>query len=240
MPLSPCYFVHPWDKLYMYTYGYIGKNWSTPRIQLLNSNLRLFSWMLAADRRSCCLCSLGILLVPHQILVFFWFEPRHDKANKMSLRPAKTQINSDQSLRCALKGSLRTQAFFMRTAKTLIRYADLSLRWAHSHFVGFDMGWLISSSDPIWFAKFLEVESSNWSSSKCSLYIQYIQNNFGMIFLNLQIIMVHSNNQNISNLFSCNYYVFSVKPFRCLGVTIAIVWWKRSRQNKSEGKPSNM
>ena len=28
-------------------------------------------------------------------------EPRHDKTNKMSVRPAKTQI--DQSLRCALK-----------------------------------------------------------------------------------------------------------------------------------------
>ena len=35
----------------------------------------------------------------------------------------------------------------MRTAKTLIRLdakADLSLRWAHTHFVGFLMSWLIS------------------------------------------------------------------------------------------------
>ena len=35
----------------------------------------------------------------------------------------------------------------MRTAKTLTRLggsqADLSLRWAHTHFVGFDMSWLI-------------------------------------------------------------------------------------------------
>ena len=35
----------------------------------------------------------------------------------------------------------------MRTAKTLIRLADaqadLSLRWAHSHFVAFVMSWLI-------------------------------------------------------------------------------------------------
>ena len=49
---------------------------------------------------------------------------------------------SGQSLRCALNGSLRIQAFFMRTAKTLIRLGgcpgcDLSLRWAQSHFVGF-------------------------------------------------------------------------------------------------------
>ena len=31
-------------------------------------------------------------------------EPRHDKTNKLSVRPAKTQIQSDQSLRCALNG----------------------------------------------------------------------------------------------------------------------------------------
>ena len=37
-------------------------------------------------------------------------------------------------------------SFFIRTAKTLIRsgaQADLSLRWAHSHFVGFVMRRLI-------------------------------------------------------------------------------------------------
>ena len=41
------------------------------------------------------------------------FEPRHDKTNKMSVRPAKTQIslasaNSDQSLRCPHGESLGT------------------------------------------------------------------------------------------------------------------------------------
>ena len=54
------------------------------------------------------------------------------------LRSAWASAQSDQSLCCAL----RTQAFFMRTAKTLIRLdaqADLSLRLAHSHFVGFVM-----------------------------------------------------------------------------------------------------
>ena len=43
------------------------------------------------------------------------FEPRHDKTNKVTMRPAKTQISQ----------------------------ADLSLRWAHSHFVGFVMSRLI-------------------------------------------------------------------------------------------------
>ena len=36
-------------------------------------------------------------------------------------RSAWASAQSDQSLRCALSGSLRTQGFFMRTAKTLIR-----------------------------------------------------------------------------------------------------------------------
>ena len=43
-------------------------------------------------------------------------EPPNDKTNKITVRPAKAQI--DQSLRCAVNGLLRTQAFFMRTAKT--------------------------------------------------------------------------------------------------------------------------
>ena len=37
------------------------------------------------------------------------------------LRSAWASVQSDQSLRCALNGWLRTQVFFMRTAKTLIR-----------------------------------------------------------------------------------------------------------------------
>ena len=52
------------------------------------------------------------------------------------------------SLHCALNGLLRRiQAFFIWTAKTLIRLgeaqADLTLRWAHNHIVGFVMLWLI-------------------------------------------------------------------------------------------------
>ena len=56
------------------------------------------------------------------------------------LRSAWASAKSVQGLRCAPNGSLRTQAFFMRTAKTLIRLdaqADLSLRWAHKSFCWF-------------------------------------------------------------------------------------------------------
>ena len=64
-------------------------------------------------------------------IMFIIFEPPHDKTNKMTVLPAKTD-QSDQSLRCALSRLLRTQTFFMRTAKT-----DLSLRWAHVPFCRF-------------------------------------------------------------------------------------------------------
>ena len=71
------------------------------------------------------------------IFVEIKIEPPHDKTNEMIVRPAKTQISlgirpvwsesspwdtqADLSLRCSLIGEdPRTQAFFMRTAKTLI------------------------------------------------------------------------------------------------------------------------
>ena len=53
------------------------------------------------------------------------------------LRSAWASAQSDQSLRCGLNGELRTQAFFMLTAKTLIRLGGCpgwseSLLGAHS------------------------------------------------------------------------------------------------------------
>ena len=50
------------------------------------------------------------------------------------LRSAWASAQSDQSLRCALNGWLRTQDFFMWTATTLI---GLGLRLVHTNFVGF-------------------------------------------------------------------------------------------------------
>ena len=51
---------------------------------------------------------------------------RHDKTNKMSVRPAKTQISL--GIHPVLSESM---------------LPDLSLRWAHTHFVGFVMSRLI-------------------------------------------------------------------------------------------------
>ena len=80
------------------------------------------------------------------------YEPRHDKTNKMSVRPAKTQISlgirpvwSESSLSAWRKlGSLAThKAQSEDWSHCADAQADLSLRWAHSHFVGFVMSRLI-------------------------------------------------------------------------------------------------
>ena len=57
-------------------------------------------------------------------LVYNKNEPRHDKTNKMSVSPAKIQI------------SLGIRPVWSDWADA---QADLSLRWAHTHFVGFVM-----------------------------------------------------------------------------------------------------
>ena len=75
-------------------------------------------------------------------------EPPHDKTNKMTLSPVKTQISlgicpvwSESSL-CA-QWVAKDQAFFSGQLRLWSDWADaqadLSLHWAHSHFGGFVM-----------------------------------------------------------------------------------------------------
>ena len=69
-----------------------------------------------------------VIIIYHYAQHFFLiskltFEPLHDKTNEMTCAPSKDRsawasTQSDQSHCCALSGKLRTQAFFMRTAKT--------------------------------------------------------------------------------------------------------------------------
>ena len=79
-------------------------------------------------------------------------EPRHDKTNKMSVRPAKTQISlgirpiwSESSL-CA-QWVAKDPSFLHADSEDWSDWADaqadLSLCWAHSHFVGFVMSRLM-------------------------------------------------------------------------------------------------
>ena len=86
------------------------------------------------------------------------YEPRHDKTNKMSVRPAKTQIS--QGIRPVWS------VFAVRMKKAWVHnyplspqrrlwsdwadaQADLSLRWMHTHFVGFVMMRLIYEGENI-------------------------------------------------------------------------------------------
>ena len=75
-------------------------------------------------------------------------EPPHDKTNKVTVRPAKTQISlgilpvwSESSLSAWRKlGSLATHWVHSEECSDWAdAQADLSVRWAHSHVVGFVM-----------------------------------------------------------------------------------------------------
>ena len=77
------------------------------------------------------------------------YEPRHDKTNKVIVRPAKTQISlgirqvwSESSLTAWRNlGSLAT--YWAHSEDWADAKADLIPRWAHTHFVGLVMSRLI-------------------------------------------------------------------------------------------------
>ena len=75
-------------------------------------------------------------------------EPRHDKTNKMSVSPAKTQIRLGihpiwsvfaVRMKKAWVLSYPLSAQLRLWSDWVDAQVDLSLRWAHSHFVGFVM-----------------------------------------------------------------------------------------------------
>ena len=75
-------------------------------------------------------------------------EPRHDKTNKMSVRPAKTQISLGIRPVWSVFAVRMKKAWVLSYPLSAQRslwsdeadaQTDLSLRWAHSHFVGFVM-----------------------------------------------------------------------------------------------------
>ena len=87
------------------------------------------------------------------LLLMLLNEPQHDKTNKMSVRPAKTQISldirpvwSESSLSAwrNLGSSATHWAHSKDWSDWADAQADLSLRWAHTHFDGFVMSRLIS------------------------------------------------------------------------------------------------
>ena len=92
------------------------------------------------------------------------YEPRQDKTNKMSVRPAKTQISlgirpvwSESSL-CA-QWVAKDPRFLHGDSEDwsdwVYAQADLSLRWAHTRFIDFVMSrlnYILSKkdSDYVW------------------------------------------------------------------------------------------
>ena len=86
------------------------------------------------------------------LLIENHFELQHDKTNKMIVRPAKTQISlgirpvwSVFAVRMKKAGVLSypLSAQLRLWSDRADSQADLSLCWAHSHFVGFVMSRLI-------------------------------------------------------------------------------------------------
>ena len=78
-------------------------------------------------------------------------EPQHHKTSKVSMRPTKTQISlgihpvwSESSL--CTQWVAKDPSFLHVDSEDWSDWAnaqaDLSLCWAHTHFVGFDMSWL--------------------------------------------------------------------------------------------------
>ena len=99
---------------------------------------------------------LVALLTVYFYVHIFWvhvlFGPRHDKTNKMSARPAKTDQPGHLSSLISVF-AVRTKKPWVLSYPLSAQWrlwldwadarADLSLRWAHTHFVGFVMSWLI-------------------------------------------------------------------------------------------------
>ena len=78
-------------------------------------------------------------------------KPRYDKTNKVTVRPAKTQFSTVRSLsdRSSLCAQAKDPSFLHADSEDsdwADAQSDLSLRWAHSHIVGFVMSRLISEA----------------------------------------------------------------------------------------------
>ena len=80
-----------------------------------------------------------ILVLKYTVLEALWFVLRHDKTNKMTVHPGKTQISIKKPW--VLSYPLSTQRRLW--SDWADAQAELSICWAHCHFVGFVMSRLI-------------------------------------------------------------------------------------------------
>ena len=106
-------------------------------------------------------------ILPDVLPIVLRNEPRHDKTNKLSVRPTKTKISlgirpvwSESSLSAwRNRGSLATHWAHSEDSDQTGRMPRLIwVCWAHTHFVGFVMSWLKCLMTPkpaIWNEYFL-------------------------------------------------------------------------------------
>ena len=99
-------------------------------VQTMQTKIRLLSHQSLHCLPICLHLFDTLLYVKTTLLQFFgqlqkwatsWQNQQNDMCAQQRLRSAWASAQSDQSLPCALSGELRTQGFFMWTAKTLIR-----------------------------------------------------------------------------------------------------------------------
>ena len=103
---------------------------------------------------------MAVLMLYIQFIILK-YKPQHDKTNKMSVHPPKIQISlgispvwSEFTL-CA-QWVAKEPRFLHADSEDWSDWADaqadLSLRWMHSHIVGFVMKWLILFCTRFWFS----------------------------------------------------------------------------------------
>ena len=95
---------------------------------------------------------------------FLAFEPRHDKTNNVAVRPAKTQtilgIRPVWSVFAVRMKKTWVLSYPLSAQRRLWSdwtnaQADLSLRWAHTHFVAFVMSRLIPTTWYKWWKSYI-------------------------------------------------------------------------------------
>ena len=135
---------------------------------------------------------------------------------KRRLRSAWTSAQSDQSLRY-----LQIQSYPLSAQRRLWSdwadaQADLSLRWAHSHFVGFVMSWLI------WRTNYQNWEFYNWKATEMG---KKIGNCFKIIYLLLRLLRYTNEEAHTQYWCLLKRLIRSITFYSRDSYVVFIGWW---------------
>ena len=139
-------------------------------------------------------------------------EPPHDKTNKMTVRPAKTPPSLIRVFAVRMKKAwvLRypLSALWRLRSDWADAQADLSLRWAHSHFVGFATRRLICF--------YGELRNLSWTNHRVFLFLStkkgVIQGAGGAGSCSLFLTIICLSNLNRRNCKCLSEYICWSKP----------------------------